>query len=175
MIRQRLGEQGGAIEHERSKGSDECRDKGKCMQPWQHAILNGKSQRALLLDEQKSKGTDQRSMRDANRLVVLNYIRGRQTLPRSELARVTGLSRTTIGTIVDELLQVGIIQQEAYQDGEDRRTNTLSFNKRASAVLGGTLGRNHLTLLLADLAGTPIEHLTLPSQQMQDQKRGFRC
>jgi predicted NBD/HSP70 family sugar kinase len=143
------------------------------MQPWQHYILSGKSRRALLLDEQKSKGTDQRSMRAANCLVVLNYIRERQTLPRSELARVTGLSRTTIGTIVDELLEVGIIQQEAYQDGEDRRTNILSFNKTASFVLGGTLGRNHLTLLLADLAGTPIEHLTLPFATDEGPEKGL--
>jgi predicted NBD/HSP70 family sugar kinase len=132
------------------------------MQPWQHAILNGKRQHTLLMNTDKSKGIDQQSIRDANRLVVLKYIRERQTLPRSELARVTGLSRTTIGTIVDELLEIGIIQQEAYQDGEDRRTNTLSFNKTASFVLGGTLGRDHLTLLLADLAGTPIQSLTLP-------------
>jgi predicted NBD/HSP70 family sugar kinase len=143
------------------------------MQPWQHYVLNGKSQQTLLLDAEKSKRTDQRSMRDANRLVVLNYIRGRQTLPRSELARVTGLSRTTIGTIVDELLQIGIIQQEAYQDGEDRRTNTLSFNKTASAVVGGTLGRDHLTLLLADLAGTPIQDLTLPFATDEGPEKGL--
>jgi predicted NBD/HSP70 family sugar kinase len=141
---------------------DEHDDKGKCMQPWQRYVLNGKNQQTLLIDAEKSKGTDQRSMRSANRLVVLNYIRERQTLPRSELARVTGLSRTTIGTIVDELLEAGIIRQEAYQDGEDRRTNILSFNKTASFVVGGTLGRDHLTLLLADLAGTPLQYLTLP-------------
>jgi predicted NBD/HSP70 family sugar kinase len=99
---------------------------------------------------------DQRAMRDANRSLVLNYIRERKTLPRSALARATGLSRTTIGTIVDELAEQGIIQQEASQDGEDRRTSRLFFNAAAGAVLGGTLGRKHVTLLLADLAGTPL-------------------
>ena len=173
MIRERRCEQGKTLRRERSKGSDQRHDKGKCMQPWQHYVLNGKSQQTLLLDAEKSKRTDQRSMRDANRLVVLNYIRGRQTLPRSELARVTGLSRTTIGTIVDELLQIGIIQQEAYQDGEDRRTNTLSFNKTASAVVGGTLGRDHLTLLLADLTGTPIQDLTLPFATDEGPEKGL--
>ena len=143
------------------------------MQNWQQYLSDGKKQNTLLIETEKSKGTDQRSMRDANRLLVLNYIRGKKTLLRSELAPVTGLSRTTIGTIVDELLQVGIIQQEAYQEGEDRRTSKLFFNAAAGTVLGGTLGRNHVTLLLADLAGTPLYHQTQPLATEEGPEKGL--
>jgi predicted NBD/HSP70 family sugar kinase len=122
---------------------------------------------------QGNKGSDQHSMRAANRFLVLSYIRERKTLPRSELSHYTSLSRTTIGTIVDELLNVGIIQQEEYQNGEDRRTNILSFNATAGYALGGTLGRNHLTLLLADLAGTPIQRLDMPFMTEEGPEKGL--
>jgi predicted NBD/HSP70 family sugar kinase len=143
------------------------------MQDWQQYLSNGKKQNTILITTKTSKGADQRSMRDANRLLVLNYIRGKKTLLRSELAHVTGLSRTTIGTIIDELLQVGIIQQEADQEGEDRRTSKLFFNAAAGTVLGGTLGRNHLTLLLADLAGTPLFHQTQPLVTQEGPEKGL--
>jgi predicted NBD/HSP70 family sugar kinase len=131
-------------------------------------------QNSTLLSGEQSKGADQRSMRDANRRLVFNYIRKRKTLPRSELARVTGLSRTTIGTIVDELTQMGMIQQEESHKGEDRRTNTLSFNAAAGYVLGGTLGRHHLTLLLADLSGAPLQYQTQPFAAEEGPDKGLR-
>jgi predicted NBD/HSP70 family sugar kinase len=143
------------------------------MQAWQHYLSDGKKQNTLPSTTEKNKGTDQRSMRDANRFLVLNYIRIKQTLLRSELAHVTGLSRTTIGTIVDELLLVGIIQQEADQEGGDRRTSKLFFNAAAGKVLGGTLGRNHLTLLLADLAGTPLSYQTQPLATEEGPEKGL--
>jgi predicted NBD/HSP70 family sugar kinase len=143
------------------------------MQNWQQYLSDGKKQHTVLMETEKSKGTDQRAMRDANRLLVLNYIRSKKTLFRSELAPVTGLSRTTIGTIVDELLQVGIIQQEAYQEGEDRRTSKLFFNAAAGVVLGGTLGRNHVTLLSADLAGTPLYYQTQQLETKEGPEKGL--
>ncbi len=126
-----------------------------------------------MISGRKSKGTDQHSMRAANRSLVLNYIRERKILPRSELAGATGLSRTTIGTIVDELSDMGMIQQVAYQEGEDRRTSKLFFNAGAGAVLGGTLGRNHVTLLLADLAGTPLYQQTQPLDTQEGPEKGL--
>ena len=38
----------------------------------------------------------------------------------------------------------------------------LSFNATAGYVLGGTLGSQHLTVLLADLSGQPRQHLEIP-------------
>src|SRR5947209_8721440 len=105
---------------------------------------------------QNRKGTDQHRVRESNRSLILNYIRERKTTPRSYLAPYTGLSRTAIGNILDDLVKEGIIRQEEHRIGDDRRTTVLSFNATAGYVLGGTLGSRHLTVLLADLAGDPI-------------------
>ncbi|HEY4384110.1 MAG TPA: ROK family transcriptional regulator [Ktedonobacteraceae bacterium] len=132
------------------------------MQSWYRRIVHKQQDREKTLRDGGRKGTDQHGVRESNRSLILNYIRERGVVPRSDLARYTGLSRTAIGNIVDDLVQEGIIQQEEHQSGDDRRTITLSFNATAGYVLGCTLGRQHLTVLLADLTGRPIQHLDIP-------------
>ncbi len=43
--------------------------------------------------------------RDINRRIVLNLIRTRQPISRADLARASGLQRSTISLIVEELAQ----------------------------------------------------------------------
>ncbi|HEY3993396.1 MAG TPA: ROK family transcriptional regulator, partial [Ktedonobacteraceae bacterium] len=132
------------------------------MEPWHRLIRDKQQEREKAFNEKKRKGTDQHRVRESNRSLVLNYIRERNTIPRSDLAPYTGLSRTAIGNIVDELVKEGIVQQEEHRMGDDRRTTLLSFNATAGYVLGGTLGSQHLTVLLADLSGQPVQHLEIP-------------
>ncbi len=132
------------------------------MQPWHQLMRTKQREREKIRKEQTRKGTDQHLVRESNRLLVLNYIREHKSISRSDLAPYTGLSRTAIGNIVDELLKEGIVQQAEHGMGDDRRTTLLSFNASAGYVLGGTLGHQHLTLLLTDLAGQPIQHLEVP-------------
>src|ERR1700730_1096998 len=114
------------------------------MQPWYRLIQNRQQERERFFKETNRKGTDQHRVRESNRSLVLNYIRERNTIPRSDLAPYTGLSRTAIGNIVDELVKEGIVQQEDHRMGDDRRTTSLSFNATAGYILGGTLGSQHL-------------------------------
>lgn len=136
--------------------------KGNAMQPWYQLIQNRQQERERVLKEKHRKGTDQHRVRESNRSLVLNYIRERTTVPRSDLAPYTGLSRTAIGNIVDELVKEGIVLQEEHRMGDDRRTTLLSFNATAGYVLGSTLGSQHLTVVLADLSGQPLQHLEIP-------------
>ena len=57
--------------------------------------------------------------------------------------------------------------------GDDRRTPLLSFNATAGYVLGCVLGHQHLTVLLADLAGRPIQHLDIPFSISKGPKEGL--
>lgn len=143
------------------------------MPAWHQRILGRGQHSEKLLKDKLIKGTDQHRVREANRLLVLNYIRERSTVPRAELAPYTGLSRTAIGNIVDELVQEGIIQQEEHHSGSDRRTILLSFNAAASYVLGATLGHQHLTVLLANLAGESIQHLEVPFSTSKGPEEGL--
>ncbi len=128
----------------------------------ERSTVNGRHLWSRHRDDLAQKGADQHHLRASNRLLVLNYVRTQKTLPRSALTRYTGLSRTTIGTIVDELVQEGIIREEAQRAGDDRRTMFLSFNAAAGYVLGCALGRHHLTMLLTDLSATITYRADIP-------------
>lgn len=143
------------------------------MQSWQWRLIEGQRTHGKLLKDEGRKGTDQHGIRESNRLLILNYIRERKTLPRADLTRYTGLSRTAIGNIVDELVLEGIIRQEENQTGDDRRTILLSFNATAAYVLGATLGRQHLMVLLADLTGRPVQRLDIPFSLSKSPKEGL--
>ncbi len=143
------------------------------MPAWHQRILDGGRHSERLIKDKSRKGTDQHRVREANRSLVLNYIRERNTIPRAELAPYTGLSRTAIGNIVDELVQEGIIQQKEHHSGSDRRTILLSFNATAGYVLGATLGHQHLTVLLANLTGESVQHLEIPFSTSKGPEEGL--
>jgi predicted NBD/HSP70 family sugar kinase/biotin operon repressor len=125
---------------------------GNKLESWIEKVLNDK----------KRKGADQHHIREVNRSLILNHIREQKTMSRADLARYMGLSSTAIGHILEELLKEGMIVEEDRQDGHDHRTMLLSFNATAGYIIGGTLGRHHLTLLLTDLLATPIHRLDIP-------------
>ena len=143
------------------------------MESWHTLIRDKQQKRTKILKEKSRKGTDQHLVRESNRSLVLNYIREHTTVSRSDLAPYTGLSRTAIGNIVDELVREGIIQQEEHRTGDDRRTNLLSFNATAGYVLGGTLGSQHLSVVLADLSGQVMQRLEVPFSLSKGPEEGL--
>src|SRR5947209_3765917 len=52
------------------------------------------------------------SIRAVNRSIILGLIRRRQPISRAELARLTGIFRSSISDIVDELAADGLITEE---------------------------------------------------------------
>lgn len=84
---------------------------------------------------------------------VLALIRAGRARTRSELARLTGMSRSTVSQRIDALLAGNYI----YEDGEapssgGRPPRTLAFNNDAGVVLVADLGATHSRLVVADLA-----------------------
>ena len=113
----------------------------------------------------QAKGTDLHLMRESNRLLILNCVREHSSITRAMIARNTGLSRTTVSSIMDELLKEGFVwegdtQRAALSGG--RRVIPVHFNAAAGYILGAVLGRNHLTILLSDLAANLLKERTIP-------------
>lgn len=103
--------------------------------------------------------TDLRGVRLANRTLVLNCIRAQGPLARVAIARRTGLSRTTVSSIVDALLKEGLVREGSTVSAAPsggRRATLVHFNEAAGRILGADLGRSHLTLLATDLAANII-------------------
>lgn len=100
------------------------------------------------------RASDLHDMREANIALVLRLIRQHGPLARVAIARRTGLSRTTVSSIVDSLLAEEIVREgetlNAAPSG-GRRPTLVHFNESAGIILGVDFGRTHYTLLATDL------------------------
>jgi predicted NBD/HSP70 family sugar kinase len=88
---------------------------------------------------------------------VLELIRHGDAVTRADLARLTGLARSTIAQRVDTL----IAHRFVYEAGDNPSTGgrpptALAFNRLAGVVLAGDLGATHARLAVTDLAGDPL-------------------
>lgn len=82
---------------------------------------------------------------------------------RAELAKSTGLARSTIAARVDELMRMGLVAPiaESVSTG-GRPPSQFALNPRARLVLAADIGASHATLAVADLAGAVIAERSEP-------------
>lgn len=99
------------------------------------------------------------SLRDGNRERLLELLRENGVLHRAELARRAGVSRTTVSTIVSQLLEDGLIVEVAGESADDtgqefgaRKKTGLSLDPRAGAVLGLDFSGTGVNGVVADLS-----------------------
>jgi predicted NBD/HSP70 family sugar kinase len=80
---------------------------------------------------------------------------------RAELAKSTGLARSTIAARVDELMRVGLITPvaDAVSTG-GRPPSQFALNPAAKVVVAADLGASHATVAITDLAGTVLAEQT---------------
>lgn len=85
---------------------------------------------------------------------VLRLIWRERRISRADIARLTGLSRSTVSGIVDELLPTGLIAEvgEGLSRG-GRRPIVLEFQSDAFFVLGVEMGAAHVAVALTNLRG----------------------
>src|SRR6266568_4805377 len=69
-------------------------------------------------------GASNRTPRQINRSLVLNQIRARQPISRADLARISGLQRSTISTIVEGLLDEGWVVESSIGESPRGRKPT---------------------------------------------------
>jgi predicted NBD/HSP70 family sugar kinase len=100
------------------------------------------------------------SLREGNRKRVIDAMRERGVASRAELARITGLSRSTVSTIVADLLDSGLAnEREDAADGEThagRPPVMVALNSKAGLALGIDFGHRHLRVAVSDLSHTVL-------------------
>jgi predicted NBD/HSP70 family sugar kinase len=100
-----------------------------------------------------SKGASSEVVRDINRRIVLNLIRTRQPISRADLARVSGLQRSTISLIVETLVKENwVIEGPTGRLPRGRRPTFLRLNEER-VIIGVDLRPTQITVALADVNG----------------------
>lgn len=94
-----------------------------------------------------------------NRALVLDTIKSQESVSRASVAKKLGLSRSTVSTIVDELLNKKIIIELGYgtstkQGG--RRSVQLGFNPNSSYAIGLDIGGTKIMLAITNMYGEII-------------------
>jgi glucokinase-like ROK family protein len=97
---------------------------------------------------------DQTLLREINLSTVLRYLQAGPTDSRAGLANLTGLNKTTVSSLVDELLDRGLVHEVGLATSAGGRPATLlELNPQAGQVIGVELGVDFISVILANIAG----------------------
>ncbi|MGH3352033.1 MAG: ROK family transcriptional regulator [Nocardioides sp.] len=103
--------------------------------------------------------TPESRLRVANRSQVLDLLGRSAPVSRADLAQRTGLSRSTVSSIVQELLGTGQIIEtttESLPRGGGRPPSLLTVSGSPGTLVGVDIGHRHVRVAVADLAANPL-------------------
>jgi predicted NBD/HSP70 family sugar kinase len=119
------------------------------------------------------------SLRESNRARVVNALRALGVGSRAEIARRTGLSRSTVSSIVSDLRRAGVVvdyEGEAPDAGprNGRPPALLALDGSAGAALGIDLGKRHVSVAVSDLSHEVLAEARLEMPDGYDADEGMR-
>jgi predicted NBD/HSP70 family sugar kinase len=93
-------------------------------------------------------------MRRRNALKILETIRHTPDASRADVARATTLARATVSSIVDDLIELGILKETGLKESaKGRRATGLTFNAEGCFSVGLSIDRQRLDLVICDIEG----------------------
>lgn len=102
--------------------------------------------------------------RDINRRIVLDMIRTRQPVSRADLARLSGLQRSTISVITGQLIDEQWITEGAFGYlPRGRKPRFLHLNVERAGIIGVNVRPTSTTIALADLNARFIAQESFPT------------
>lgn len=100
------------------------------------------------------KTADQVLVKQINKMLVLNTIYKEKPISRAEIAKLTGLNKSTVSALVEELLAEGLTLEIGTGESQGgRKPIHLSINKEIGSVIGIDLGVNYISSIITDFAG----------------------
>jgi predicted NBD/HSP70 family sugar kinase len=106
-------------------------------------------------------GASSEVVRDINRRIILNLIRTRQPISRADLARLSGLQRSTVSLIVEELIKEHwVLEGPTGRLPRGRRPTFLRLNDER-VIIGVVVRPTQTMFALADVNGKFISQQTM--------------
>jgi glucokinase-like ROK family protein len=97
---------------------------------------------------------DQSYVREMNLSSVLQLIYGQNRLSRAQLANLTNLNKSTVSSLVEDLIHRGLIYETGLNSaGTGRPATILEINPDAGGIIGLELGVDFISVILTDFLG----------------------
>lgn len=104
-----------------------------------------------------SKTADQSFVREINISTVLRIIHTESPISRSQIASASGLNKSTVSSIVNELLTKNLIHETgSTSEGTGRPSTLLEINPMAGLIIGAELGVDFISVAVTDFLGNII-------------------
>ena len=115
------------------------------------------------------------SLREVNRLRVVDSLRQHGSLSRAEIARRTGLSRSTVSTLVADLVARGVVtEREIGSAGQQGRPPVLlALDPSAGAAVGVDFDHDHVHVAVSDLSRTVLAERFVPEDVDHEARRAL--
>ncbi|MDQ2747410.1 MAG: ROK family transcriptional regulator [Acidobacteriota bacterium] len=105
------------------------------------------------------------TIRDINRQIILNHIREKSPISRADIARLTALQRSTVSLIVEELKNIGLIEEIEGESSGGRPPQLLSLRTAHAVAVGVDFGTKRTIVAASDLAGRVLEQEEFPTDK----------
>ncbi len=101
--------------------------------------------------KQRYRTGDQSLVREINLSIVFNQLWTHASLSRAQLASLTGLNKTTISSLVHELLTQGFVREAGLRSSRGGRPAVLvELNPQAGCMIGVEIGVDFIAAILTD-------------------------
>lgn len=95
--------------------------------------------------------------KELNRRLILEQIRRREPISRSEIVDATGLSKAAVSSIVSELIETGLVEEIGSQSSAIGRPRILlSLVPHAAFTVGAELTNQECRVILTNLRAEPV-------------------
>ncbi len=115
---------------------------------------------------------DQGFIRKLNTAVLLDALRRFAPLSRADLAARTGLNRSTVSIIVNNLIEEGFVQETDFQNSKIGRPGMLLvLNPKGGFAVGVEIGVDFISVILTDFTANVLWEQHITSDPAEDQIR----
>jgi predicted NBD/HSP70 family sugar kinase len=110
---------------------------------------------------------DQDAIRQHNKQMILDIIKQKRPISRAEITNITKLSPTSVGRIVNELCEQGLVRETALtSSGVGRKAIMLDIDPHAICAIGVDIGKKAIRFGVVEFGGTllhqrVVEHVAL--------------
>lgn len=102
-------------------------------------------------------------IRNLNENLIMDALITQGTMSRADISRQTGLSKPTVSSAVEHLIERNLVKETGRADNaQGRKATLIQFNEKAYYVCGVDIGATRIRIALSDLNGQIVAYATYP-------------